>query len=183
VQGAHLEYLLTVAEIEALKALIGWPMIKLYAPAIEVCRYWSAAKSFVLPRGHEFLVVSSDWQTVLDGELDIYPMRVDRTDAPPDIPLRYDEEGRRRIGYPVSLVEIGPPPSPITSIAVLQDEKRGRMGTAVHDAALVFSLADGRRFVITAMQSIAGGVECATDDAAINEILPEFSTRLVITEA
>jgi hypothetical protein len=108
-------------------------------------------------------------------------MHVSTADHPRDIPKSFDKTtGRKMIGMPASTVDIGPPKSEIISVTLLERQKTGREDAVRYDSGLVFTLADGRRFALGARESIAGGLECSTDSACIDELLAEDKVRQIL---
>ena len=168
-------------ELQMLRSVLGRSVPKVYAPNLAVCRLWYAAPHFSLPLGGEFLVVESDWADTRKEAIDYHTMRVSIADHPRDIPKVFDKAGRKMIGSPVSTVEIGEPKSEIVSVTVLERQKTGREEAVKYDSGLVFTLADGRRFALGTRESIAGGLECSTDSACIDELLAEDGVRQILS--
>jgi hypothetical protein len=131
--------------------------------------------------GGQFLVIESDWADTRKEALDYHTMHVSIGDHPRDIPKVFDKTtGRKMIGSPVSTVEIGTPRAEIISITLLERQKVGREEAVRYDSGLVFTLADGRRFALGVRESIAGGLECSTDSACIDELLAEDKARQIL---
>jgi len=168
------------AEGFALASLVGQPVLRLLSPSLDACRLWYSAPSFSIRLRDEFVVVESDWRETQSEALDYHVLAVSRAPEPLNIPHSTDDKRRRIIGSPVSTVQIGAPRSPVHSISLLQRETTGQLECVRYDAGLLFSLEDGRRFVLAARQSIQGGLECATVDQAIEELLAEVTIRATI---
>lgn len=172
---------LGAAELKLLAGVLGKSVLELFAPELRVRRFWCSAPCFSLSLGEgEFLSIESDWADTPKHALDYHEMVVAVSDHPKDVPRVFDDKGRKLIGSPVSVVEIGAPKSPIVSITVLEHEEAHRSESVRYDSGLIFELADGRRFAIMVHQSIAGGLECATEPVAIEEVLAEDRVRLVL---
>jgi hypothetical protein len=180
IERPHSTCRLPEEQVRTLRLLLGQPVLKLYSPSLEARRFWYAAPSFSMRVGSEYLVVESDWADTPEEALDHHVLAVSLADHPKDVARSFDAQGRKMIRHPVSSVRIGEPPSPVHSIAVLEREERGRNEHVRYDAGLLFSLADGRRFVLATPLSIIGGLECATVESAIEELLAEVEIRLTL---
>lgn len=173
---------LSGAENLVLASLMGQPVLKLLAPWLDVCRLWYGAPSFSMRVGGEFISIESDWRDTAQEGLDYHVLAVSAGQEPLNISRSVNEEGHAIFRPPVSTVQIGAPRSPIRAVSVLERETPGRLEAVRYDAGLLFVLEDGRRFVLAARQSIQGGLECATVDQAIDELLAEVTIRGTIRE-
>lgn len=171
---------LSSADEAALRQLLGRPLLRLLAPSIEVSGLWAAVPSLSIPCGWAFIVIVGDCRSSWDGTYDEYVLRASQEDAPRGIPLIQDERGRRRIGYPCSIVNVGAPKSPVVEIKVLSLAVDTPHGTLTFDGGLLFRREDDRRLALVVRQSIVGGLECATRSEAIEEALTEYSVRVVL---
>jgi len=170
------------AENLVLASLIGQPVLKLLAPSLDVCRLWYAAPSFSIRVGGEFINIESDWQDTAQEALDYHVLAVSGGQEPSNISRSVNEKGHAIFRPSVSTVQIGAPRSPIRAVSILEREASGQLEAVRYDAGLLFVLEDGRRFVLAARQSIQGGLECATVDQAIDELLAEVTIRGTIRE-
>jgi hypothetical protein len=176
----QLAFELTPSELQILESLLGRSVAALYTRAVDVYGCWTSADYYCIPRPDDFIMFGSEQRELFEGTVDAYELRVETVEQPPGIAIRYEESGRRLMVHPLSTVQVGVPPSPIVSIAVLQTHDSSRLGRAVYDAALVFSLEDGRQFTLSTKDSILGGLECTTDIAAIQEAFAGYETRVLI---
>jgi len=161
--------------------ILGKCVPELLSPELRVRRYWAAAPSFSISLGGgDFVCLESDWDDTPAHAIDYHTMEITVLDHPKDIPRTFDEQGRKRIKSPVSVVDIGAPKSPVISVTVLEHEENCGTERVRYDSGLIFRLADERRFAIMVHQSIAGGLECATEPIAIDEVLAEDRVRLVL---
>jgi len=166
-------------ETHILGTLLGHPVLELLSPSLEVCRFWCAAPSFSIRIGEAYVVIESDWHDTRDEALDYHVLAVSRESRPKDIPTSINKRERAIISLPFSSVQIGAPPSPVHSIAVLERKVAGSHECVRYDAGLLFSLEDGRRFLLIARESIAGGLQCTTMEREIEEFLAEVKVRTV----
>lgn len=168
-------------DVGALRRALGHDLLKLYSPAITVSRFWASGRSFSFHVGSgAFLSVESDWQDTPQYALDYHTMSITLLDHPKNAPRSFDASGRKMVGYPVSVVDVGAPRSPIVSIAVLEHEEAYRSEAVRYDSGLIFRLEDRRRVAIVVHRSIEGGLECATEPVAIDEVVAEYRERLVL---
>ena len=124
------------------------------------------------------MAIESDWADTAKHAINYHTMHAAILEHPKDVPRTFDDKGRKLIGFPVSVVEVGAPKSPVVAITILEYEDAYGSESVLYDSGLIFHLADGRRVAIVVHDSIAGGLECATEPVAIDEVLAEYRLRL-----
>jgi hypothetical protein len=71
---------------------------------------------------------------------------------------------------------------PITAISIRVRDASGEGEQVCYDAALIFEYQDGTRFVLSANDSIAGGLQYSNSIADLTEIANECPERVAVRE-
>jgi len=174
--------LLSEAELQLLRRVLGCRVPVLYTRAIEVQRRVVVATNFSMHLGeNEYCVIESDWNDTPNEYLDYHSIHVELRDWPKRIARVRDDEGRIMLGEP-STIHLPIPTPAIVSVAV--HESRQALGSErVHyDHALVFTCVDGYRFSLAAHQSIRGGLEFSDDSRSIEELARKYRVRISLAE-
>jgi hypothetical protein len=162
---------LSPEELTRVSMVLGKTVPVLFAPALDVDWPLVAARSYSIPLGpDEYLVIASDWDDTPETAIDYHTMEVEILDHP---------KGVAAINK-VCRVNIDPPPSPVVEVMILEREAARGSESVLYDSALVFTLADERRFAIGAHQSIAGGVDCLLAPIALDALFEDCKVREVL---
>jgi len=173
---------LTEGAVSSARRVLGNPILALYAPELRVRRFWCFARCFSFSLGEgQFCVLESEWDETPEYGIDYHTLHVAVENHPKHIPLLIDDRGKRMMGSPASVVEVGGPPSPVVAISLLESADDNVSDSVLFDSGLLFFFQDGRRLAIVAHRSIEGGVACALEPLAIEEILKVDRVRLEIT--
>ena len=175
--------LLSEAELQSLRRVLGRRVPVLYTRTVDVQRRVVVAPDFSIPLGeNEYCVIESDWNDTPNEYLDYHSIHVELRDWPQRIARVRDDEGRIMLGDP-STIHLPTPRSAIVSVAV--HESRQALGSEkVHyDHALVFTCVDGYRFSLAAHQSIRGGLEFSDDSRSVEDLAREYPVRISFEHA
>jgi len=138
--------LLSEAEWQSLRRVLGRRVAVLYTRSIDVQRQAIVAPDFSLDLGeHGYCVIESDWNDTPNEYLNYHAMHIGLRDWPKRIARVRDDEGRIMLGSPSSVC-LPTPASAIVSVAVHENRKAAGSERAHYDHAVVFTCADGYRF-------------------------------------
>jgi hypothetical protein len=176
----RIERRLSPEELTRVAKLLGSKVLDLFAPTLDLSWPWCAAPSFSISIGSgEFLAIESEREAISGTFVDT--LRVAVLDHPKDVP-RLLRNGKKIIGPPTSKVQIDPPPSPVVELAILERDNASEPVIIWYDSALIFTLADRRRFAIAVRQP-TGRVECTLEPEAIESLFSNCKVRTALRQA
>ena len=183
-------HLLRDPDLKALRAVLGHPVVLLYARAVDVRQHVVTAPYFSLDLGGagKYCVVDSDWNDTPHTYLD-YHMMAATSGLPKGVAARPDAgeaatTGRCWPGWgcpgPSDVVHLDGQHGAVDHIKVLEHRATSESESVHYDHALVFSFADGYRFALSAHKSIWGGLEFSEREAALQQLRAEYRERLTL---
>ncbi|MEM9383418.1 MAG: hypothetical protein AAGA68_00025 [Pseudomonadota bacterium] len=166
-------------DLDALRCLLGRPLLQMFTRSIDLYRHVAVARNFSIPlEGGKFCVIESDWNDTVENAIDYHILEVRVCDTPKGFSLVTGRDGALLLGSPSSINLLTG--SRVTKIEVLEHRDEFK-GEKVHfDLAIVFSTADRYRFALSAQQSIAGGLEFFDQESLVGELLERHSVRVTL---
>ena len=184
-------HLLREADLKALRAVLGHPVVVLLTRTVHVRQHVVIAPYFSLDLGGggHYCTVESDWNDTPQTYLDYHMIAVTLQDWPkgvarvrPDVSEaatgRWWPSGDA-LGHP-SYIQPEKEHGVVDRIKVLEYRAASDSESVYYDHALVFSFADGYQFALSAHKSILGGLEFSEHEPTLRQLCDGYPERLYL---